>query len=78
MELYTHDLVLGSAAHMADKARVHRPREGLVKLDAGGTQGVEGELLFSAECGFHPPGFSVKIFKLEDFFDNEHKISDAV
>ena len=67
-----------SAAHMADKARVHRPREGLVKLDAGGTQGVEGELLFSAECGFHPPGVSVKFFKLEDFFDNEYKILDAV
>ena len=52
---------------MADKARVHRPREGLVKLDAGGTQGVEGELFFSEECRFHPPGISVEIFKLEDF-----------
>ena len=28
--------------HMADKASVHRPREGLVKLEAG-TQGVEVE-----------------------------------
>ena len=35
--------------HMADKAGVHRPREGLVKLEAG-TQGVEveGGMVFSA------------------------------
>ena len=30
-----------SAGHMADKAWVDRPGEGLVKLEAG-TQGVEG------------------------------------
>ena len=40
---------------MADKARVHRPGEGLVKLEAV-TQGVEGAgVLFSADCGEHPP-----------------------
>ena len=38
---------------MADKARVDRPGEGLVKLEAG-TQGVEGAgVLFSADCREH-------------------------
>ena len=39
---------------MADKARVDRPGEGLVKLEAG-TQGVEGAgVSFTADCAEHP------------------------